>query len=152
MIFGTSEGLEPIKDWPRINLPRNRCLIWHPAPPGYLNIVIMAADEFRQLTRAAIQETDSRNKAYYATIFNKLRDQCRDEAKKGHWFKEFDGPLDVELIVMFRSAGFDVNQYNPQALASHCKDCDTKKGTVFPVCELHVEGMKAQVSWDQKSY
>jgi hypothetical protein len=110
----------------------------------------MSAEEFRQLTYTAIAENQARIKAHYEPIFNQLRDQCRAEAQAGRWFKEFDGALDDTLIVMFRSAGFDVELYNPTAV--HCKDCDERKGLALPLCPIHLIGMKAKVCWERKSY
>lgn len=108
----------------------------------------MSAEEFRQLTRASLAEEQARLKAHYEPIFNDLRESCREEAQKGKYSKEFEGPLALDLIMMFRSQGFKVEHYLPTPIS--CDACQKKNGMAIPVCEQHLDGIKAKISWMPK--
>jgi hypothetical protein len=87
-------------------------------------------------------------KAHYEPMFNALRDCCREEARKGKWSKEFDGPLALDLVTMFTTHGFEVEQYLPTPIC--CEACQKRKGMAIPVCDQHLDGIKAKISWMPK--
>lgn len=108
----------------------------------------MSADELLQLTRQSIDEEQARLKAHYETIFKELQAQCREEALKGKYFKEVNGPLALDLVAMFHSHGFDVKQYLQTPIL--CEACERKTGLFIPVCDQHLDGVKAKISWMPK--
>lgn len=114
-------------------------MVWLWGNPHLTNITNMSAAEFREIAIKARNE----RRAKLESTFQTLLTECRNEAGKELYFKDFNGTLDPLVVKMFEERGFRVNKVNPERVfCPRCRHLPGEEG-----CVQCRDGFRTKVLW-----